>query len=194
MFDVVRGPKGSGKSAIYSLLLERQSELFDRNIIVVPGENPRGTTAFSGLVTDPPASEVEFTNLWKLYLLTLIADVLNEYGIRNSDADFVINTLVGAQLLHPADARHTLGRRLKTVLAYVRPRLRIESIAAGVAVEPTTGVPIMTGKVTFAEPTPAEHEQGFVSADEMFNIADRALVAEGLSIWILLDRLDVAFR
>ena len=34
--DVVYGPNGSGKSAIYSLILENESDLFDRNIIVTP--------------------------------------------------------------------------------------------------------------------------------------------------------------
>ena len=68
--DVVYGPKGSGKSAIYSLL---QSE-FDtlrvkRRIVVIAAENPRGTPAFRDLVDDPPASEDEFRGLWKLYFL-----------------------------------------------------------------------------------------------------------------------------
>ena len=191
--DVVRGPKGSGKSAIYSLLLDRQSELFDRNIIVVAGENPRGTTAFSGLVADPPSTEFEFTNLWKLYLLTLIADVLIEYGVSNADADSIVNILVEARLLHPDDERITLGRRLRTILDYVRPRSRLESVEAGISIEPTTGTPALVGKITFAEPTASEHQDGFVSADEMLRVADQALAVQNLSIWILLDRLDVAF-
>ena len=39
--DIVYGPKGSGKSAIYSLLMGRTSELFDRGIVVAAAENPR---------------------------------------------------------------------------------------------------------------------------------------------------------
>src|ERR1700736_850214 len=61
--DVVYGPKGAGKSALYSLLLSKSTELFDRNILIVAGENPRGATAFRDLVTDPPASEREFVGL-----------------------------------------------------------------------------------------------------------------------------------
>jgi len=44
--DIVYGPKGSGKSALYSLLLAKSTEMFDRNILLVAGENPRGATAF----------------------------------------------------------------------------------------------------------------------------------------------------
>src|SRR5450755_4451250 len=49
LVDIVYGPKGSGKSALYSLLLQRESELFDRGILVTPAENPRGATAFREL-------------------------------------------------------------------------------------------------------------------------------------------------
>ena len=45
--DVVRGAKGAGKSAIYSLLITRESKFFDRNTLLVPGEKPRGTPAFN---------------------------------------------------------------------------------------------------------------------------------------------------
>src|ERR1700675_4796189 len=81
--DVIYGPKGSGKSALYSLLLSKSTELFDRNILLVAGENPRGATAFRDLMTDPPASEREFVGLWKLYIASIIHSALAEYGIKN---------------------------------------------------------------------------------------------------------------
>src|SRR5688572_15347634 len=62
--DIVYGRKGSGKSAIYSVLLDKESELFDRNIFLVSAENPRGAPAFNDLVSDPPTSENEFVALW----------------------------------------------------------------------------------------------------------------------------------
>src|ERR1035441_9017406 len=67
--DIVYGPKGSGKSAIYSLLLANIADLNGRAILVAQGENPRGTPVFKELAADPPASEIEFTSLWKLYFL-----------------------------------------------------------------------------------------------------------------------------
>src|SRR5688572_29795299 len=79
--DVVYGPKGAGKSALYSLLLSKSSELFDRNTVLVAAENPRGATAFRDLATDPPASEREFVALWKLYIASLLHGALAEYGV-----------------------------------------------------------------------------------------------------------------
>src|ERR1700722_17578518 len=55
--DIVYGPKGSGKSALYALLQDKTDDFFDKKILMVSGENPRGTTVFSGLVSAPPTSE-----------------------------------------------------------------------------------------------------------------------------------------
>src|SRR5438128_1812460 len=55
--DIIYGPKGSGKSALYYLLLKKQAELKRRGIELIAGENPRGETAFRALVADPPTSE-----------------------------------------------------------------------------------------------------------------------------------------
>ena len=51
--DIVYGPEGSGKSAIYYLPLARKDEFFDRRIIPIPAENPRGTAAFRDLQGTP---------------------------------------------------------------------------------------------------------------------------------------------
>src|SRR5690554_5398857 len=44
--DIVRGEKGAGKSALYLLLGKNEDRLFDQNIVMVSGENPRGATVF----------------------------------------------------------------------------------------------------------------------------------------------------
>ncbi|MGC2506284.1 MAG: hypothetical protein WA369_06470, partial [Candidatus Acidiferrales bacterium] len=84
--DVVYGPKGSGKSALYSLLVTRTNTLFDKKILLAPAENPRCTAAFSELIADPPASEREFVSLWKIYLLSLLCGVFEDYGFEGESA------------------------------------------------------------------------------------------------------------
>ena len=69
--DVIYGPKGSGKSAIYTLLNKKESELFDKGILIASAENVRGATVFRTIVSDPPPSELSFIYLWKLYCLIL---------------------------------------------------------------------------------------------------------------------------
>ena len=70
--DIVFAPKGGGKSAIYSMLVSREGELFDRGVVLVPGENPTGATAFEPIQDDPPTSETEFIRIWRLYFLVLL--------------------------------------------------------------------------------------------------------------------------
>jgi hypothetical protein len=191
--DVVYGAKGSGKSAIYSLLMTRTNELFDRGILIVAGENPRGAPAFKDLVTDPPASEHEFVALWKLYLLCLIAEALREYGITGAEAAAVIEPLEEAGLIQKEKGR-SLQALLRGVREYARRILDAEAVEGGFTFDPITGLPNgLTGRITLREPTAAEGAKGLVSVDSLFQHGDAALASADYQLWLVLDRLDVAF-
>ena len=97
--DIVYGPKGSGKSALYALLQDKKAEFFNQKILMVSGENPRGATVFKDLVDDPPTSENQFVNLWKLYLLTLVGGLVKEYTAGSSEATTLVDKLKEAGLL-----------------------------------------------------------------------------------------------
>jgi hypothetical protein len=51
--DVVYGMKGSGKSAIFTLIERHADKLFSDNIVTASAENPRGATVFRNIVSDP---------------------------------------------------------------------------------------------------------------------------------------------
>lgn len=51
--DIIRGEKGAGKSAIYSLLMTKIDAFFDQGVLLVAAENPRGATVFKDLVAKP---------------------------------------------------------------------------------------------------------------------------------------------
>src|SRR5262249_44828194 len=99
--DIIRGPKGSGKSAIYSLLQSKRSvdALFDGGIILLTAKNPRGAVALKDLVKTSPADENEFRELWKLYFLALIGRALREFDSSQDQAKLVINHLESAGLI-----------------------------------------------------------------------------------------------
>jgi hypothetical protein len=97
--DIILGPKGAGKSAIYSTLLQCNEEMFDRGVFLISAENPRGTPAFKDLVADPPTAQLEFTTLWKLYILSLIGSVLVDWDIRGEAAEQVRTRLAAENLL-----------------------------------------------------------------------------------------------
>jgi hypothetical protein len=189
--DVVYGPKGSGKSALYLLLLKRLDALFDRGIVLTTAENPRGAPAFKDLVTDPPASEQEFMGLWKLYFCCLLNEILVEYDIRTDDAQIVDATLRDAGL---ARGTRTLQGLLRAVADYARSVFRPSGIEAAVGIDPATQLPTsFKGKVLFREPTATAVDRGLVSVDQILARCNAALEAKGISAWVLLDRLDVAF-
>jgi len=183
--DVVYGPKGSGKSALYSLLRQKRETLREQGIFMAAGESIRGTPVFEALVADPPASEDQFRGLWKLYFLSLIGTVLRLADFDNSHAELLISSLEEAQLI---PKEWSLKQSLQAALDYVR---RIE-FAGELKLSQVTGqIEGLGGKVTLREPSAEAREQGYISADSLLEEADKALA--GMKFWIVLDRLDVAF-
>lgn len=190
--DVVYGPKGSGKSAIYSLLSSRSSELFDRQVIVVSAENPQGAPAFRDLVEDPPTGESEFRNLWKLYFVILLAQAARDYGISPEISGQAIKQLTEAGLLEKG---RSLSGYVKSALDYVRRIVRApRSIETEIRLDPASGAPTaVVPKITFREPSVDERRAGLIAVDDLLGLLNRALNESGYHIWLLLDRLDVAF-
>lgn len=190
--DIVYGPKGAGKSALYSLLTARDGELFDRGIIIVPAENPTGATAFTEITVEPPTSEHEFTGLWKLYFLCLIAQELRDYDIRSKDADELYQNLAQARLL---PKKPTLKSILLAARDYSKHITQAESVEGGLGVDPATGMLNgIKGKITFREPSQDLAKAGLISVDTLLEKANSALKEAGMTAWLLLDRLDVAFE
>ncbi len=189
--DVVYGPKGAGKSALYALLLSKTTELFDKNILLVPAENPRGAPAFRGLLLDPPVSEREFVNLWKLYFACLLHGLLAEYNI-NGEATSQLELALQREGL--VRGKLSLAGVLSSVVNYVRKALRPQAVEGGVKLDPVTQLPTgFTGKIVFSEPAKGSADPELCSVDHLLCLANDALAGVGLRAWALLDRLDVAF-
>jgi len=188
--DVIYGPKGSGKSALYSLLIQRTDQLFDLGIMVVSAEKPRGTPVFKDIQQDPPTSEAEFVGLWKLYFLTLINSMLKEYEAKSEAAKKVDDYLTSAGLAQPS---RNLPLLLKGVFDYVRSYFRPpKAVEGNIQIDQTTGLPTgFGGKISFAEPT--RNAEDVVSVDFLLGEGNKGLSDLDFKLWILLDRLDVAF-
>ena len=189
--DIVFGSKGSGKSALYSLLvLQKEVLRLGRRTVFISAENPRGTPVFHDLVTEPPISEENFKALWKLYFLTITTNYVRrcvDVSItKNAKAFSVIEFLTKNQLLEP---EVTLVSRLKNAISYVK---KIFPTIEGTVKDPVTGV-VITGKLTLTEPTTEQRKLGWQSLDDLLLMLNKSLQEMDITIWLVLDRLDVAF-
>ncbi|MBI5021006.1 MAG: hypothetical protein HZB59_06185 [Ignavibacteriales bacterium] len=188
--DIIYGAKGTGKSALYSLLIQRASDLLDKGVIVVSAEQPRGTPVFKDLQQDPPTTEREFTGLWRLYLLSLLGATLKEYSANDASAIAVLDYLEQAKLL---ESTTNLPKMLRNVFEYVKRVFRPSAVQGEIKIDPMTGLPAgFSGKISFDEVSIAA-DQSIQSVNELLKNADKAFAKLGVTVWILLDRLDVAF-
>lgn len=189
--DVVYGPKGSGKSALYTLLNKKEGELFDRGVLLALAENVRGATVFRSIVADPPPSELSFVYLWKIYCLCILAKALRDYDIKNDDSKALINALEKVGLLPAADSLNVLFR---AVSSYFKGWLSrdTKTVEYALTIDPSSGTPTFSLKTEFAD-KPEEQNLGDIPVEELFEVANSALAKEEVSVWLLFDRLDVAF-
>lgn len=189
--DIVFAPKGGGKSAIYSMLVSREGELFDKGIVLVPGENPTGATAFEPIQDDPPTSEAEFIRIWRLYFLVLLVEELERYDVTSETLHQVRESLASVGLTKGVKPKRTIIVRVREALGRV---FNAKSLEAGLTIDSTTGLPTgVTGKLTFDEPSAEQAEAGIASVDRLYEDLNEVLADEDLNVWLIIDRLDVAF-
>ncbi len=188
--DLIFGRKGTGKSAIYSLIKQKESEFFDRRLLICSAENPQGNPAFE-LFKDESIEEVgNFVYIWKLYFLCLIARTIDEYRLEGVEFPLVRDVLASDGFMKP---KMDLKALLRGVYDYIAKRKRIASMEGGLSIDPNTGVPGLTGSIVFAEPSAEERQTGKIPVGELIDICNQTLRTNGFRIWILVDRLDAIF-
>lgn len=189
--DIVFAPKGGGKSAIYSMLVSREGELFDRGVVLVPGENPTGATAFEPIEDDPPTSETEFIRIWRLYFLVLLVEELERYDVASETLRSVRESLASVGLTEGVKPKRTIIVRVREALGKM---FNPKSVEAGMTIDGATGlITGFTGKLTFDEPSAEQEQAGIASVDRLYEDLNDVLVGEDLHVWLIIDRLDVAF-
>lgn len=189
--DIVYGGKGAGKSAIYTSITNDIDKLFDEGILVSIAENPTGNTAFSSLKNDPPTTETEFVRLWKLYFLVITAQVFNEYGINDIHAKKVREILTDCNLI---PAQNKLASFLKVCFDFMRSFKNGKEVSTTAEFDPNTGQ--YTGQklsLTFGEPTKNDFEKGLIPIEFAYDLLQKSLLENKIKLWIIIDRLDVAF-
>ena len=120
--DVIFGSKGAGKSALYTLLLNKKDSLYERNIFLISAEKPTGKTVFSDMSSEPPTQENEFITLWKVYFCQLIVNWLIENEMCEGAAKVVADKLVEAGLI---EEKNTIKRLLASAKNFAKQLTRV---------------------------------------------------------------------
>ncbi|WP_199784562.1 P-loop ATPase, Sll1717 family, partial [Cronobacter dublinensis] len=159
--DIIFGAKGSGKSALYTLLLKRIDDFKRKSIILLSAEKPTGQTVFSDVSDEPPTAEKEFVTLWKVYFLQITCDWLLNNGHNKDGAKIVIDKLIDSGLI---EERNSLKAFVNRAMSFAKRLVSVESLEAG-----TTAEGGVTGKITFKTPSEKERKDGFSSVDELID-------------------------
>jgi hypothetical protein len=116
---------------------------------------------------------------------------MREFDIRGTRAENVFRALEDAKLL---EKELSLVGVLRTVHAYGKQLIKLEAFETGMTIDPATQMPSgLVGRIVLREPSSDLRAKGLVSIDELFADMDEALKSYKQSVWVLLDRLDVAF-
>lgn len=190
--DIVYGAKGSGKSAIYTSITNDIDSLFDEGILLAIAENPSGNTAFSNLKLDPPTSMTEFVRLWKLYFLVITMSVLDEFSIKDDYADKVRKILSDCNLV---PAQNKLSSFLKACIDFVKSfTTGAREVSTTAEFDPVTGV--YSGQkfsLVFNDPSKSDFDNGLLPIEYVYDLLVSSLQLNNVRLWIIIDRLDVAF-
>ncbi len=183
--DIVLGAKGSGKSALYTLLLQKDELFEQQGTLLISIEKPTGKTVFSDITSHPPTSENEFITLWKIYICQLIVNWLRNNDLCKQQADEVASLLIEAGLIRE---NNSLQKLLSGAKQFAQNLLDFESVEAGASMEGK-----ITGKITFRTPSYDLQKKGYKSVDELLDKLNSYLSRINKKAWLLCDRLDVAF-
>jgi hypothetical protein len=191
--DIIAGDKGTGKTALYKVLRDRYREFQElENVEILPAFNPAGNPVFQRLGQLPPLNEGQYTTIWKSYLLSLVGnwlleifadaptermqrlnDVLTKVGLRSSD-----------------DSAQTIFSKLVNLISKL-----INPKSAQVALSVTeAGMPVITPKIEFGGDAKPGEKAEIIPHEDALRELNACLTELGLTVWVVLDRLDEAFQ
>ncbi len=194
--DIVKGTKGSGKSALYTIFTKYLPKymLNEKQTVMIKGVEITGDPIFSRFKPQfKQLDEIDFQNFWRVYFLSLInsqflADSKHSGRIKSAAGEVKAYKQLATQHGFPfLEEKYTLETVVAWALSKIpRPR-RIE-----VKLDPSTGT--VTPSVGFEQAStaePLERVPAFIA--ELHDAVVAVLKRSGLRVWVMLDRLDEVF-
>ncbi|WP_221031336.1 P-loop ATPase, Sll1717 family [Actomonas aquatica] len=197
-YDLVSGPKGSGKTALYRLVSEflKPVMLKTSNTAILTGVEASGDPVFLAFRKNfEGLNELEFENFWRVYIVALI----NEHFVKNSEfSEQLAKARVEAkdfqdrcrracipELTDSRSFREIAQLALKTIKLNI---LSISNSPSGESISALTIEPCQPNEKSKNESTSSP-----IFLHDIHSSLLRLLKAANLRLWILLDRLDEVF-
>lgn len=184
-YDIIKGVKGAGKSALLIASSTKQqqfSELSD--VILVSATSHHGDPAFKRAFSDVnvPVNEERLKESWLVYLINILWPKLQEQfpnDCENLEQKLRQNKLVIDSPSLWRRALFSLKRALR------KTELR------GEVIDPNGYT--YAGQVVLGSDSEIESELQYVDYNSIFEDINLILSKNNMKLWILLDRLDEAF-
>jgi hypothetical protein len=183
---LILGSKGSGKSSLYKMLINKSEILKKKSILLVCSDQVSGTPAFNTLQNNNSNKEKEnlynednFKSLWKLYFIQLITDKLIDVDRIDENVQRIINIL-NDNKLSVQNKKTTFHEKIENAIKFIS---NIKEIGGQVGL--TTGVKIVFHSVP--------NDDSKISVDHIYKKLDQFLADNSLSVIIAMDRLDASF-
>lgn len=171
-YDVIRGAKGTGKSALLLYVFNNQS-LFQQleNVILVKANEHSGAPAFKkafGSLTAQDSIEV-YSVAWKIYIINLIYNEVKSSLSFDSELE---KYLKSKKII---TAEKTFLSRLMFAVLKAKATVTHNDVEYG----------LQMGEIDVSE--------HLIDFNYVFSAFQRELENEDIKVWVLLDRLDDAF-
>lgn len=183
-YDIIRGTKGSGKSAILLNLLKRRESTQElKDVLLIPATNHQGDPVFRTGFSDLqlPLDENKLVQAWKIYIINVMWAEVKEICGEHKELE---QYMVEHNLI---TTKPGLLNRIKFSLARI---FKIKDVQTGYT--DSTGN-TYTATVTFGEDQEKESEERDVNYNFIFNSFNDLMRSAGQRLWVLMDRLDDAF-
>jgi hypothetical protein len=203
-YDIILGAKGSGKSAIYLSLIKKAEQLTaESNVIIVEAENPKGDAVFTLLnkattnadyegIDNEALMQGKMTGFWKLYMLTIMVSKLRSLNFKGQNFTAIESFFENVGLLPKTFSVNDVFNNVIHIIKKIFNPNSYKFPKIGFNIESNT-ITFEGIGINFEKYSGKDKEEGHCTPDELFDRLNSDLQKSKQNVWILLDRLDVAF-
>lgn len=192
--DIIRGIKGSGKTALYRLFFFiREYSVTNRSLHCIFGVEATGDPVFRLFQSEfEEYNQVEFENFWNIYFILLIVDYVKSSpaisDALNNDKHITDKILrdLGIKI-------ERYGYSIKDSINGIQQFFRSLKVTGSIAPSPDPTVPFPIPSFTFEKGVMEDVTLKPIYVAGFRDAISQALKLRGLKIWIMLDRLDEVF-